>query len=127
MPSIRQTRPIGPAGDGVGDEQLLAVDDVVVAVEHGRGPQGRQVGAGAGLGQGEGREPLAAGQPRQEPLLLLGRAEGPQRVDGADAAVDRGQAGDRRRRCVAIRVRNRAKRANGAPCPPYSRSTSRPQ
>ncbi len=26
-----------PAGDGVGDEQLLAVDDVVVAVEHGPG------------------------------------------------------------------------------------------
>ena len=53
-----------PAGDGVGDEQLLAVDDVVVAVERGRGPQGGQVGAGARLGQGERREPLAAGELR---------------------------------------------------------------
>ena len=30
-----------PAGDGVGDEQLLAVDDVLVAVEHGRASSGR--------------------------------------------------------------------------------------
>ena len=28
-------QPDRPAGNGVGDEQLLAVDDVVVAVEHG--------------------------------------------------------------------------------------------
>ena len=95
-----------PAGDGVGDEQLLAVDDVVVAVEHGSGPQGGQVGAGARLGQRERREPLAAGQPGQVAALLLGAAEGPERIDGADAAVDRGQARRPSASIVAMRVRN---------------------
>ena len=38
-------------------------------------------------------EPLAAGQPGQEPLALLGSAERADRIDRSDAAVDRGQAG----------------------------------
>jgi hypothetical protein len=62
----------GPAEDGVGDEQLLAVDEEVVAVGLGGGAQVGQVGAGPGLGQGEGRQPFAAGQLRQEAGLLLG-------------------------------------------------------
>ena len=69
---------------------------------------------------------LAAGQARQEAPLLLGGAEGPHRIDGADAAVDRGQAGDRR-----VDGRHpRQERGEGGerrPEPPYSRSTSRPQ
>ena len=76
------------AGDDVGDEQLLAVDDVFVAVTLGTGLQGGEVGAGAGFGQGEGGQTLAAGELGQEPLFLFGGAEGAHRVDGADAAVD---------------------------------------
>ena len=85
-----------PAGHDVGDEQLLAVDDVVVAVEPRRRAQRGQVAAGARLGERERAEPRAAGQPGQEPLLLLGVAERPHRIDRADAAVDRGQPGDGR-------------------------------
>ena len=86
----------------------------------GGGAQGGQVGAGARLGQGERRDAPRRWPARQEPLLLLRRAEG--------------LAPDRRRRCsrgptpcpaiissmADMRVRKRAKRANGAPCPPYS-------
>ena len=83
-----------PAGDDVGDEQLLAVEDVVVAVEHGRGAQGGQVGAGGRLGQGEAGQGLAVRQFRKKALLLLRRAEGAHGIHGADAAVDGGHAGD---------------------------------
>ncbi len=80
-------------GHGVGDEQLLAVDHVVVAVEHGSRLEGGQVGAGAGLGEREGRQLPAAGQQREIAFLLLGRAEAPQGIHRADAAVDRRQTG----------------------------------
>ena len=49
-----------------------------------------------GFGQGEAGDALAAGQERQQPGLLLRRAEGAQRIDGADAAMHRGQGGDGR-------------------------------
>ncbi len=39
------------------------------------------------------RQPLATSQPRQEPLPLLGSSERADRIDRADAAVHRGQAG----------------------------------
>ena len=81
-----------PAGDGVGDEQLFAVDLVIIALELGRGAQGGQVGPGRGLGQGKAGEPLAAGQERQQTGLLLRRAEGAQGIDGPDATVHRRQS-----------------------------------
>ena len=84
-----------PAGDGVGDEQFLAVDHVVVAVERRAGGQGRQIGAGGGLGQGKAGEPFAAGKPGQVRRLLFGAAKRPQRIDRANAAVNRGEPGDR--------------------------------
>ena len=68
----------GPAGDGVGDEQLLAVDDVIVAVEHGAwsaAPSGRNRRPARSRANADSRSPLASS--RQEALLLLGRAEGP--------------------------------------------------
>ena len=62
LPSIRQTRPIVPAGDRVGDEQLLAVDDVIVAVEHGpssAGRSGRSRRRARSARSAESRSPLA--------------------------------------------------------------------
>ncbi len=79
------------AGHGVGDEKLLSIDDVFVAVEPRFGPEGGQVGAGAGLGQGEPGEFLTAGEFGKIALFLLGGSEGSQGVDGADTTVDRGK------------------------------------
>ncbi|SLD30174.1 Uncharacterised protein [Mycobacteroides abscessus subsp. massiliense] len=56
-----QRRPdhdVGGTGTG-GDEDLFAVDDVLVAVEFGGGRDGRRVRAEAGLGDGHGRPDLA--------------------------------------------------------------------
>src|SRR5690606_12000360 len=54
------------------DEDLLAVDDVVVAVAHGGRLQPSRVGAGVGLGDAEGLQAqLAAGDLRQVAALLL--------------------------------------------------------
>ena len=94
LPSIRHDEADRAAGDGVGDEELLAVDDVLIAVEDRRGAQGCEIGAGTRFGQREAGQRIAAGEPRQESLFLFGCAEGAHRIDGADAAVDRGQAGD---------------------------------
>ena len=59
---------------GVGDEALAAVEDVLVAVaDRGRPHRGR-VGAGAGLRERVGGQPLAAREPRQVRLLLRLRA-----------------------------------------------------
>ena len=60
-------------GLAVGDERLLAVDDVVVALLFGRGPHALQIGAGAGFGHGDGADEFAAGHFRQPaPFLFLG-------------------------------------------------------
>ena len=53
------------------DEDLLPVDDVLVAVADGRGGHAGQVGAGAGLGQELPGADLTAVDRRQERLLLL--------------------------------------------------------
>ena len=116
LPSIRHDQADGPAGDGVGDEQLLAVDDVVVAVEHGRGPQGGQVGAGARLGQGEApraarRWPVAAGSAASARACRRSAPDRPRRCSRGPRPARRPSAS-----IVAIRVRNGANAANGAPC-----------
>ena len=49
----------------VGDEDLRAIDDVVIAVAHGRGFDALQVGARAGLGHGNGADQFAGGHARQ--------------------------------------------------------------
>ena len=56
---------------GARDEALAAVQDVVVAVEPCRRPHRCAVGARLRLRQRIRGEPLAAGEPRQEALLLL--------------------------------------------------------
>ena len=108
-------QPDRAAGDGVGDEQLLAVDDVIVAVEHGGVSQRGQVGPGAGSvrAKAESRRPLARrGKYR---CFLLGAAEAfasgstaPMQpwTDARPATVGS---------IVAIRVRNRENAANGPP------------
>ena len=58
-------------GLAVGDEGLLAVDDVVVALLARGGPHALQVGAGAGLGHRDGADELAARHFRQPAQLLL--------------------------------------------------------
>ena len=55
----------------VGDEGLRAVEHVVVAALLGRACDALQVGAGAGLGHGDGADQLAGRQLRQPALLLL--------------------------------------------------------
>src|SRR5439155_19981522 len=57
---------------GVRDEALRAVEDVLVALAPRRRPHRGRVGAGAGLGQRVGRQPLARGELGQvTPLLLV--------------------------------------------------------
>jgi len=70
----------GPAGPGEhrevighgapGDVDLVAVQDVVIAVAHGPGLEVCRIGAVVGFGQAECRLPFAAAE-RGEPLLLL--------------------------------------------------------
>ena len=69
------------------DEPLRAVDDVVVAVARGGGPDRGDVRAGLGLGQGEGDELLPGRQPRDEAGLLF--------VGAGDEERQRGQLLDR--------------------------------
>ena len=57
----------------VGDERLGAVDDEVVAGVDGRCADGGDVGSGAGLGHGDGRDQIAADEAGQPPVLLFGR------------------------------------------------------
>ena len=64
----------------VGDEDLVAIEHVIVAVALGGGAQGGGVGAGAGLGEPEAAEPLAGGEGLQEALLLIVVAEELDRV-----------------------------------------------
>ena len=115
LSSIRQTRPIVRPGHDVGDEQLLAVDDVLVADAFGTGAQRRQVGAGAGLGQGEGRKLVGRWPSRGRkrcfcsalPNVRTGSTAPMQPCTEARPAT----VGS----TMAIRVRNGAKAANGAP------------
>ena len=55
----------------VGDEGLGAVEHVAVAGFLGRGAHALQVGAGAGLGHGDGADHFAGGELGQPALLLL--------------------------------------------------------
>ena len=55
----------------VGDEALGAVEDIVVALQHGGGLLAGGVGSGVGLGEAEGTDFLAAQQVGQVLLLLL--------------------------------------------------------
>ena len=71
----------------VADEPLRAVDDVVVAVARGGGPDRGDIRAGLGLGQGEGDELLPGRQLRDEACLLL--------VGAGDEERQRGQLLDR--------------------------------
>ena len=66
-----------------GGPQLLAVDDVVVAVPPGRGAQRREVGAGVRLGVAD-REVHVAGQDplEEQVLLLLAAVPDQRRADG---------------------------------------------
>ena len=59
-----------PLGDvGVARPDLVAVDDVLVAVERRRGAQRREVGPGVGLAETLAPPVLAVDEPRQEPIL----------------------------------------------------------
>jgi hypothetical protein len=76
----------GDVGVGaVGDEDLVAVEHVVVAVAARRGAHARRIAAGAGLGEGEAAELPAGGEGGEELLLLLLGAELEQRI--ADQGV----------------------------------------
>ena len=93
--SIRQTRPIVRPGTTLVMNSFSPLTTNSFASPLGPGAQRGQIGAGAGLGQGECRKPFAAGQLGQESPFLFRRAEGSHRIDRADAAVHRGQPGDR--------------------------------
>ena len=73
---------LGPRGDGedladagVGDEDLGAVEQVVIALVHCGGGGAARIAAGARLGQAEPTEHLAGGQQRHVAALLLLGAE----------------------------------------------------
>src|SRR5690606_21848919 len=86
--------PVGP--EGVRRPHLLAVDHPLVAVELGPGGDVGQVAPRAGLGVPLAPQLGAGGDGRQEPLLLLGRAEGDERRPEqglADVAEPAGRPG----------------------------------
>ncbi len=58
---------------GTRDEHLAAIDDVILAIAHGAGLEGRRIGAGPWLGEAIRAQQLAAGQPRYPLLGHLGR------------------------------------------------------
>ncbi len=60
----------------VGDEDLLAIDHVIVAITDGARADGLQIAAGMGLGHAERADGLAADHLRQPLLLLRLGAEG---------------------------------------------------
>jgi hypothetical protein len=73
---------------GAAGPDLLAVDDVVVAIAFGRGLQRRRVGAAGRLGDAERLQPqLAAGDLRQKPLLLVVVAMPQHRAHGVHLRV----------------------------------------
>ena len=65
----QQAQPVGLRA--VGDVELGAVDDPLVAVAHGAGADAGHVAAGVGLGHRDGGHHLAADGRRQVPLLQL--------------------------------------------------------
>ena len=84
--------------DVVGDQRvrgpdLLAGDDVVVAVAHGAGLQRRQIGAGVGFGEALAPDLLGSEHRLQVPPLLVLAADGDQRRAGDHQAdvVDAGR------------------------------------
>ncbi len=83
------------ADAAVGHEDLRPVDDIVLAVPDGDRLHPARIGAGVGLGQTEGADPLAAGHCREEAAFLLLGAES---LDGIDphAVVDGEAEADRR-------------------------------
>ena len=73
---------------GARGPDLLAVDDVVVAVAHRRGAQAERVGAGGRLGDAERLQPqFALGDRGQLALLLRGAAVPQQRAHGVHLRV----------------------------------------
>ena len=58
-------------GRSCGDERLVAVEDVLVAVPGGPGTDGRRVRSGVGLGEVDAAQPLAAGELGEVAALLL--------------------------------------------------------
>ncbi len=80
----------------VGDEALLAVEDVLVALLDGARAHRRDVGAGARLGEAEGGELRLGGQLAEElGLDLVGAAEADRRggeAVGAERGLDAGAA-----------------------------------
>ena len=78
----------------VGDEPLRPVEDVLVTVARGPHPVRGHIRAGGGLGQGEGDQPLPAGQSREVSVLLLVGA-GQEDRQRAELLDDRDQAGRR--------------------------------
>ena len=86
-----------PAVVGVvalGGEDLLAVDDEIVAVLHGGGLERGEVAAGAGLGVAEAVAGLAAENLGEvEGLLLLGAEEHQRRGNEGDAHIEGGGVG----------------------------------
>ncbi len=95
---------VGPAGEpdviGVADQRrphLLAVDDVVVAVADGGGPQAGEVGSRLRLGVADREMQLPGGDPGQvERLLLVGPEPHDRRSHGVDRQERHGNAGYRR-------------------------------
>ena len=113
LPSISTTRPTSPARNGVGDEQLFAVDFVMIALELGGGAQGGQVGAGRRFGQSEagdasGRWPAGAAAGLSVPAMPKVRSgstapmqpwtearAGHGGVERAEPGQEAGEAGER--------------------------------
>ena len=111
----RQEHPVGPVG--VRRPDLLAVDDEVVAVEHGARLQAREVRAGAGLGVALAPANLAADDARQVLALeLVAALVKEQRSDHRQAEADeRGAELEARiSSCSALPS------ADESPPPPYS-------
>ena len=71
---------IGPAG--IGDEYLVAIDDVEAAVQLRRGDDAPHVRPGLGLRERKGPQLVAAKHGTKERFLLHGRAEGMERMAG---------------------------------------------
>ena len=95
---------------------LLAVDDVIVALALGRGLQRRKVGAGARLGKALAPPVVDIGGARQKPLLLLLRAELDQhRADHRD--IERVDL--RRRRRLVLFEKNHALHRRPAGSAPF--------
>ncbi len=87
---------VGVRHAAVGDKDLLAVEQPVVALVDGGGLGAARVGAGVGLGEAEGADLLTLGQGNQIFFLLLLGAEG---EDGPGA---QGHMGGQNHACAAV-------------------------